>query len=118
MAKELISILDKMPIEEKNRYIEKTRRRLSRNTSKASSVSPEVFLIAEFGYYFGWSGVQAIRHNEILLEEVVALLDGAKKVWASKMVDYAHSTMIGNSFKTQATNFNDAVKPFTDKADL
>jgi len=118
MEKKPISILDKMPIEEKNRYIEKTKRRLSRNTNKSSSVSPEVYLYSEFGYYFGWPGIRAMKRNEITLEEAVALIEGCKKVWASKMVDYAHSTMIGNSFKTQANDFNTAVRPFIDRADI
>lgn len=70
--------------------LEKVARRKAQE--EASKVSPEWRLLAEFGYYFGWEGIQAVRNNEIDLETFNNLLGGARKAWASQVVDLATMT--------------------------
>jgi hypothetical protein len=131
------SLLDLMPKQEREKAIERGKKRLERNKSrKAVDVSPEIFLIAEALYYGDWDMVRAIRRgytieedldaqgnliyqkHVLTLEEVQVLLEGARKVWYSKLVEQTHSGMVSNSFKTSSKTFNDAVKSFADRAEV
>ena len=139
------SLLDLMPKEEAERALKNAQKRLDRQQSrKGLDVSPEIYLVSEFGYHFGWEAVLAIRRgftiepvidarNEFVtdakgnikykpsvftLDEAQILLEGARKVWRTKLVEQAHAGMISNSFKTSSKTFDDAVKPFTDKAEV
>lgn len=53
--------------------------------------------LAEFGYYYGWQGIEAIRNNEITKAEADKLLSGARKVWSMKVYDYATANLIGSA---------------------
>lgn len=127
------SLLDLMSPEDKEKAIARGRKRLER--SKGSAISPEMFITAEFGYYFGFEGIMAIKRGYIetmgsdgkvvrepfTLEEVLALLEAAKKVWYSKVIDTAHGTMVASSAKYSkqpGEAFKGGMKPFIDRADL
>lgn len=59
-------------------------------------VSQSWLFLAEFGYYFGWEGIQAIRNDkDFTMDEAVMLVRGARKVWASKVYDSATASFIG-----------------------
>jgi len=119
-----------MPKEEAEKALKNAQKRLERHMSrKGLDVSPEIYLVSEFGYYFGWDAVLAIRrgytvepvtgNKEVFtLDEAQILLEGARKVWYSKLTEQAHAQMVGGSFKVSSSSFNDAVKPFTDKAEV
>lgn len=54
--------------------------------------------IAEFGYYFGWEGIKALRFDKSFsMDEAEMLLKGARKVWASKVYDSATASFIGSA---------------------
>lgn len=53
-------------------------------------VNPQVYLVAEFGYYYGWQGIQAVREDKISFDEMFALLEGARKVWYKKLTEQNH----------------------------
>lgn len=130
------SLLDLMPEDERKKAIERGRRRMDRQKSrKGLDVSPEIYLVAEFGYYFGWEGVMAIKRGYIdkldakgevvkdpfTLEEALVLLEGARKVWYSKLVEQSHGNLVANSSaysKNPGQSFNNGVKPFTDRAEV
>ena len=87
-------------------------------------VSPEVYLTAEFGYYFGWDGIKAILNNEISMEVAFVLLEGARKVWYHKLVEQASAnrTSINSAMaqsKAKSTKaFDDGMRPFTEGAKI
>lgn len=60
-------------------------------------VDSEWLFIAEFGYYYGWEGVQAILKNEISFAEANMLLQGAIKVWYGKLVQMGRVTYTANA---------------------
>lgn len=120
-----------MPAEKREQAIKRASARLERQKSKQGlDVSPEIYTVAEFGYYFGWDGVIAIKRGYIetvgsdgkvvkepfTLEEAMVLLEGARKVWYSKLIEQTHSGLVANSFKTSSKSFDNSIKPFTDKA--
>lgn len=127
------SFLDLLPEKGRELALERARKRRERNSArKGLDVAPEIYMVAEFGYYFGWDAVVAIKRGYIekigskgeiikepfTLDEVMILLEAARKVWYSKLTEQTHSTMVGNSFKTAATSFDQAVKPFTERAEV
>lgn len=127
------SLLDLMSAEDREKALEKGKRRLEKSKSQSLDVSPEMFIIAKLGYYFGWDAVVAVKRGFITtyndkmelqkstftLEEAMALLDGADKVWNSKVIDTAHGNFIAHRstmVKEQSAEFNKGMKPFIDKA--
>lgn len=74
------------------KYLELTPEQLEKVASRkrqdeVSKVSPEWRLLSEFGYYYGWEGVEAVMNNDIETGTFNNLLAGARKVWASKLLD-------------------------------
>ena len=58
----------------------------------ALKIDPEWQFTAEFGYYYGFDGIRAIRNNEITLEDAETLLMAANKRWNRKVIDIANAT--------------------------
>lgn len=124
------SLLDLMPQEEADKALERAKKRLDRQKArKGLDVSPEIFLVSEFGYYFGWDAMLAIRRgytvvpgtNEkelFTLEEAQVLLEGARKVWYSKLIEQTNSGIISNSFNTSSKSFDSAIEQFKEKAEV
>lgn len=88
------------------------------------SVSPEIYLTAEFGYYFGWAGVMAILNNEITLDKAFVLLEGARKVWYNKLIEQASATrtsfnsaMAGSKSKSNKA-FEEGMRPYKEGAKI
>lgn len=122
-----------MSPEDKQKAIAKGKKRMERSKTQTLDVSPEMFVIAELGYYFGWEAVVAIKRGFITtyddkmnlkkstftLEEALALIEGAKKVWYSKVIDTAHGSFIAHRSareREQGAEFNKGMKPFIEKA--
>lgn len=120
------SLLDLMPDDERKKAIERGKKRLERNKSrKGVDVSPEIYLVSEFGYYFGWEGVLAIKRGYIEsdgnrvpfdLDEAIVLLEGARKVWNVKLAEQAQAHMIGGSFKLSKGTFEEATQPYRERS--
>ena len=71
--------------------------------------------LAEFGYYFGWGGVQAVRNNEISIDEAEMLVRGARKVWSGKVYDFATASFIASASvnsKNPSNAFTSATNSF------
>lgn len=125
------TLLDLLPPDKAKEAVERVNKRLEKDKSRRGlDVTPEQFLVAEMGYYFGWEGIMTIRRGYTIdplthekqiftLEEAMVLLEGARKVWYTKMKDQAHAGMIGNSFKVgEKTSFESATRPFTERSEI
>lgn len=100
------SILDMMPPEEREKALERSKKRMERSKArKGLDISPEIFELCEFGYYFGWEALMAVRrgytiepvtgNKELLsMDEVQVILEGARKVWYTKLKDSASTNMV------------------------
>lgn len=77
---------------EEQAKVDKLRRR-----REALNIDPEWQFLAEFGYYYGYEGIRAIRNNEIPLEEAQALLLAAHKRWNRKVIDIANATYVASA---------------------
>lgn len=124
------SFLDLMPVEAREKAVAKAKKRLERQASANTPITPEIYVAAEFGYHFGWDAMLAVRRGytvepvsgekEILtLEEVQILLEGAKKVWYSKLIEQGHATLVATNSsngKNPGQSFNTGIKPFEDRA--
>jgi len=124
------SLLDLMPKAEAEKAIKRGQERMARQRAKKSvDISPEIYMVAEFGYYFGWDAMMAIRRGytvepgtnkkePLTLDEALVLLEGARKVWYAKLIEQAHSSVVGNSFRSASGSFDNAIKPFAEKSEV
>lgn len=91
----------------------------SKKVAEKTVVDPEWQAIAEFGYFYGWGGVQAILNNEITGEEMMALLLAARKFHSKDIANGATAHFLaiaaGNSKKPGA-EFKKLIKPYEDAA--
>lgn len=91
----------------------------ARGSREKQEVDPEWLLIAEFGHFYGWGGVQAILQNEITGEEMIQLLSASRKLKAKDMSNAATANFIANisaDSKTPGQNFKKLIKPYEDAA--
>jgi hypothetical protein len=77
--------------------LEKVQKR--KHLDEIGKVPIEWRLLSEFGIFYGWGAVQAVRNNEIDSAEFNYLLSGGRKVWAARMIDNAtvHFTALAAS---------------------
>jgi hypothetical protein len=97
--------------------------------NKNEHITPEVMIIAEFGYYYGWQSIIDIKRGYIekfkdngdidrvpfLLEEVYALLEAARKVWAKQVLDIGTANLSANAAvyaKSPGKSFEKSMKQF------
>lgn len=133
----MANILDLMTEEDRQKSVSAFERRMSGDTSyrKDHKISPISFLVAEFGYYYGWGAVEAVKRGYIIgrhddgslhkipltLEEVAEYVESARKVWYGKVVDSSRGTQIATGSvlsKNPASAFNKGIKPFVKGAKL
>lgn len=116
----MINLLDLMSEEDKSKALTRFKRRMERSDKFDNRIPNEVYIVAEFGYYFGWEGIRAIRNDEITLAEANALLEGARKVWYAKLVEQARAGQIstGSVFsKHPNDSFKKGIKPFAKRSE-
>lgn len=125
------SLLDLMTPEERDRAIERGKNRIAkRKARKGLDVSPEIYEIAEFGYYFGWEALMAVRRGYTIapaggekeflsMEEVQVLLEGARKVWYTKLIETAGTNMASTSAafsKSPSQSLDSQLEPLKERA--
>lgn len=115
------SLLDIMSEEDRKKALELYELRMAKTErSSENKVSSEIYLVAEFGYYFGWNAIEAIRNNEINLEEAFALIRGARKVWYQKLVEtgQVQTTACSTPFAKERGFWQKSMKPFLKESEL
>ena len=117
------NILDMMTPEHREQAIARFKKRMQKREREENRVTSEIYLIAEFGFYYGWEGVRAIRNNEITLKEVFVLLEGARKVWYSKQVEINNLRRVAvdssNPLAKKSSklmNYEKGIQPFVERA--
>lgn len=80
-----------MTPEEQKKMLDRFKERTGqKEDSEGVKVNPQIYLVAEFGYYYGWQGIQAVREDKLSFDEMFALLEGARKVWYKKITEQNH----------------------------
>ena len=116
----MASILDLLNEEERAQVSRRfNKRMLRRRKERNDRITPEIYLLAEFGYYLGYDAIRDVRENRISIEEMYAILEGCRKVWYSKLVETTQGTSIavGTAFSKNAKqDFVKAMKPYSERA--
>ena len=122
---------------DKQKSLSAFEKRMAGDTSfrKSHKISPVSFLISEFGYYYGWGAIEAVKRGYIMgsddngdeykiplnMEEVAELVEGARKVWYGKVVDSSRGSQIAVGSvlsKNPNSTFDKGMKPFVKGAKL
>lgn len=82
----------------------------TRRQKRSKPLSREWFFLGEFGYYFGFEGVRAVLENYIDTTQAEKLLEGARKVHASHMIDLSYATRVATIPKAQ--DYTRSLQPF------
>lgn len=113
------NLLELMKPEDREKAVARFKKRMEGTEKYDNRVPTEMYLLAEFGYYFGWQAVKDIKDNLYTLEEVYPLLEGARKVWYSKLVEQARASQISTASvmaKSPNQAFKKGIKPFAEMA--
>lgn len=128
----MANLLDLMSEEDRRLSEQAFRQRMAGDTSyrRNNRISSQMYLIAELGYYFGWGAVESVkrgyievfdeetglRHQQLFtLEEACALVEAARKVWYSKVVDGARANLVATGSalsKNPNRSFQQGMKPY------
>lgn len=119
------NILNFMTPEHREQAAERFRKRIEKREKDEVKISPEVYLLSEFGYYYGFEAVQAVRNNAITYEEMFVLLEGARKVWYTKELERSNMMRVAVDSSSPFANraekiraFNGGMKDYREKAKL
>lgn len=130
------NLLDLMTEEDRQKSKEAFKRRMGGDFGyrKGQKISPEVFLIAELGYYYGWPAIQDVKRGyvekfdqmgnrqqiQLTMEEVCVLVEAARKVWYSKVLDSSRGTMVATGSalsKHPKQSFQNGMKKYINEAE-
>lgn len=116
------NILDLMTEQERENVKKRCQNRIKRRRDfESDRVSPEIYLVAELGYYLGYEAIRDVRNNVIDLDEMFALLEGCRKVWYSKLVETSRGSMIAfgvSMSKQPVESFDESIKPYSKRAKI
>jgi hypothetical protein len=117
------NLLDLMRPEDRERAVARFKRRMEGSDKFDNRISSEMYLLAELGYYFGWQAIRDVKENFYTMEEIYPILEGAKKVWYSKLVEQANITRAAVDSSNplakkheKNTAFKSNMKPYVERA--
>ena len=119
----MANLLDLMTPKEREEAEKRFKARRVRQKNDHGKISYEVYLLAKLGYYYGWQAIIDARNNKITFNEMMALVEGADKVWYSKLNETARAVQVANASvqagKGQGNKiFREGLKPFSEKAKI
>lgn len=88
-------------------------KRLKGESSDLKKISPEMYLLAEFGYFFGWDGILAIENEVISLSKAIELLEGMRVVEGRKLYEKAKAMFYATK---DAKAFNKAMSSYANNS--
>lgn len=136
------NLLDLMTPEDREIVRKNYQERKSGNTSyrKGMAIPPDIFIIAELGYYYGWGAIETAKRGYVesfdvttkdgkriekrtkipfTIEEAAILVEAAKKIDYSKVVDAARGTQVAVGSvmsKNPKRTFKEGIKPYEEGA--
>lgn len=63
--------------------------------AKSEWITKEWYMLSELGYYIGWGAVEAVINDKITLDFARLLIEGARKVHDSEVIDMAMAVAAG-----------------------
>lgn len=119
----MANLLDLMSEKDRENVEKRFKARLERRKGEREDrVSSEMFLLAEFGHFYGWGAIMAVRENKITLKEMYALLEAARKVWYSRLNESAEVKFVAgvsaNAMERQGEAFRKNMRPFIKRAEI
>lgn len=117
----MANLLDLMSEEDRQKMVERYHERMMHRDDLDNKISNEMFILSEFGYYYGWDAIMAVRNNLISMQEMYALLEGAKKVWYLKLCEQGRMTATSvacTMSKHPKSDFERGMKPFIKRSEL
>lgn len=87
--------------------------RLKGGNPELKKISPEMYLLAEFGHFFGWEGVLAMETEVISLQKAIELIEAMRVVEGRKLYEQAKAMFYAT--KDSAT-FNKGMAPYANKS--
>lgn len=116
----MANLLDLMSPEHRESALERYRERTA-DRGIDNKVSSQIYLLAEFGYYYGWQAVKDVRDCVITEEEMFVLLEGARKVYYNKLVEKSQvmTTAVATPLsKNSKKTYNEGMKQFIERSKL
>lgn len=113
------NLLDKIRPEDRAKIDAAYERRMAKRADSDNKITNELYLLAELGYYYGWSAIQDVRTNQITYIEMFALVEAARKVWYTKLCEQARATLAANGSimaKNPTKAFKDGMRPFFERS--
>lgn len=110
-----------MTPEERKKMLARYRRRVERSDAERGKISPEIYMVAQFGLYFGWEAVKSARNNEITGEEMFALIEGAKKARTADLIEQTEAlrVAVASIFSKSPSNaFKKGMRPYIQRAEV
>lgn len=117
----MANLLDLMSKEDREKSLKRFEERLAKREDLNNKISNEVFLLSEFGYYYGYQAILDARSNKISLEEVYALVEGARKVWYQKLVEQSKVAITASSLpfaKNAQKAYKDGIGEFIKRSKI
>lgn len=136
------NLLDLMTPEDRDIAHKNYLERKSGNTAyrKGMSIPPDIFIVAQLGYFYGWGAIETVKRGYVesfevinkdgkriekrtkipfTMEEASILVEAARKISYSGVVDAARGTQIAVGSvmsKNPRRAFKDGIKPYVEGA--
>lgn len=140
----MTNLLDLMTPEDRQIAQRNYKKRLSGTLKSAENlkIPPEVFLVAELGFYYGWQAIETVKRGYVesfrtyrkdrkivthrtkipfSMDEAYVLVEAAKKIASGRIVDDARGTQVGVASalaKNPQRVFDDGIKVYKNRAKL
>jgi len=87
--------------------------RLKGSNPDLKKISPEMYVLAEFGHFFGWEGILAIETEVIKLDKAVELIQAMRVVEGKKLYEQAKATFYATK---DSKTFNKGMAQYADNS--
>lgn len=114
------NLLDRVTPEERQELLDLIEKRERDSKPVDDGVTPEMYALVEFGYYFGWEGIMAVENNQISLTDMYLLTAAAEKVRLKHAIDNSFGNLIAHSASRSSNPkaFSEGIKSIVKRAEV